>query len=275
MRLEINSVSPFACLSWFKKGWQIFTLNPSVFMGACGILLLFSVVPSFVPAVGLVMSFLIPFLVAGLYQIATDVKQEKPAQVTDLFQILFKFKDYIVIVRIALVGIIISLLNLSNTNEILLWIQKGGQAPSQMAVLLTVLLSTVNAMLLAFAVPLAWVSPKTSLIKILQLSFMACWQNAIPLIFYMIFVSALLILSMPIILIGWLIAFALFYLSFLQAFLEIFTPVTEQVDAESVEADEGVVEKTAEDDVVEQVEVESELTDSESNVDSNRDSEQK
>ncbi len=246
MRLEINNVSGFAAFSWVKEGWQVFKLNPAVFMGATAVLLLIAVVPSVLPAANLFISFLLPFLMAGFYQIATDIKQEKPAAVGDLLKYLFDLKNHMVFFKLALAGFVLALLLTPFTSELVSWMSAEGERPSNLSLLALFVLGIINIMLMAFAVPIAWVAPKTPVMVILQQSFQACSQNIGAMIGYVVLTFFIIIVSAPIILLGWIIAYALINLSFLQAFLSLFQPERNVTDLPQQLAEQEVIQGESE-----------------------------
>ena len=224
MELEVTRAKVFSGVTWIKQGWKIFTLKPSVFMALSAIVVVISILPGLIPFANFIVLFLMPFISLGYYQTITNVEHGEKAEVPDVFQYLGKIPQYGVLLRVAAVSLLLSIpVTYIMTDMQAVILQE--QIPPFHNILTLAVLMFLNAMLTVFAAPTAWVAPKTPLSVILKNSFKACWINAMPLTVYGLLVFIIATISMPFILIGWLIAYSLITISFLQAFLDIYQPV--------------------------------------------------
>ena len=96
-----------------------------------------------------------------------------------------------------------------------------------------VVILAFNFMAFAFAIPAAWVSPESPALELIKQSFQACWINVLPLTVYGLMIMTISLISFPIVLIGWLIAYSVGVMSFYQMFVTIYQPVAEQPAPES------------------------------------------
>ena len=231
MKLIVNSCSTLSALNWIRRGWWLFTLQPKKFMVMTAIILLLSLMANIAQILSILIVFIMPFLNAGYYQAASNVEKQQKIEITDLFYYLSNISEYRIFLKLALVGVGLSIPLTSSTMAIIEQVNLG-QAVGLEQLTVMVLFMALNFMLLAFAVPAAWIAPDTSLVTLLQQSFVACWKNAMPLTLYGLLIFVISLVCMPIILIGWLVAFSLGSLSFYQMFLDIYKPET---------ADEGSV----------------------------------
>ncbi len=235
MQLEVTKQKAFASIDWIKQGWKIFTLKPAIFLGMSAIIICSMLVTVVFPQANIIVLLVMPFLSAGFYQITSKVENDEPAEVADIFQYFGKIKEHLIFVKIALFGIVMSI----PVAEITAGWQElfaAQQVPDTASILLVVTLIMLNALLTVFAVPYGWVAPNTPLLVILKQSFNAGWVNIIPLTLFGIFTMLFALLSMPILIVGWLIAYSFITISFLQAFLDIFRPVK----AEEIKIDDGI-----------------------------------
>lgn len=235
MQLEVTRAKAFAGFTWVKQAWKIFTLKPAVFMAMSAIIIVISILPAFIPYANFVVLFLMPFISLGFYQVTSNVEHNEPTDVPDIFQYLGQIPKYAVLLRIAAVTLILSIpITMVASDMQLLFAEQ--KLPSFSDVLLLAILFFVNAMITAFAAPTAWVAPETPLSIILKNSFKACWINAMPLTVFGLIVLLIVMVSMPLIIFGWLIAYAITTVAFLQAFLDIYQPVKPATDDAFVES---------------------------------------
>ncbi|MDO6721218.1 hypothetical protein Q4575_17535 [Psychrosphaera sp. 1_MG-2023] len=224
MQLAVSRVNSLRAFSWIKSGWRLFTQQPAPFMAIAGILMAIQLLASLVPLASYVAVFLLPFLTIGLYQVASKVEQGEQVSVNDLFHYLSRIREYRVLFRISLVSILLSIpasMAGSNMAEAMI----GGLPPALDQLVIFVLFMGLNFMATAFSIPAAWVNPNSSVKVLIYQSFQAGWQNVVPMTIYGIVIMAIWMVSMPVILIGWLIALSLSNLSFYHAFLDIYQPV--------------------------------------------------
>lgn len=269
MQLVVTKSNTLNALTWIKNGWRLFTLQPTTFMAVSAIVVFISLLGNLNPLFGIVVVFLAPFLSAGFYQLASKVESGEQVTATDVFYYLSQIKTHRVFIRLALLSIVVSIPMTQVALSIQETIQAGAVVDFQTLMTFVFLLG-INFMLFAFAIPAAWVAPETPALTLIQQSFKACWINIIPLVLYGVFIFTLAVVSLPIILIGWLIMYSVAVLSFYQMFLTIYqplqqaTPETQEVEPE-VEAETS--EKTVtENDVDSDTKHDSELTDEQQDV---------
>lgn len=233
MELAVCRVGSLRAFNWIKNGWRLFTQQPGPFMAMAGILMAIQVVASLIPLASYIAVFLLPFIVIGFYQVASRVEQGEQVSAGDIFHYLGRIGEYKVLFRIALLSIVLSI-PASMAGGSMAENMVQGVPPSFQDMAVFVLFMGLNFMVTAFSIPAAWVSPQTPVSTLVLQSLQAVWQNAVPMTIYGIVIMAIFMLSMPIIVVGWLIALALSNLSFYLAFLDVFQPVS----TASVEAGE-------------------------------------
>ena len=226
MQLVVTKSNTLNAFSWIKQGWRLFTLQPSVFMGMSAIVLGATLLANMIPILGIIVVFLSPFLAAGYYRAASKVEKGEPQTVTDIFALLSDLAKYRVMIRLAAFSVLFSIPTTLLAEEIMVSMEQGVQ-PEFATMLSFVVLLAVNFMAFAFAIPAAWVSPESPALQLIKQSFQACWINVLPLTVYGLLIMLVSLISMPILLIGWLIAYAVGVLSFYQMFMTIYQPVAE------------------------------------------------
>lgn len=226
MQLVVTKSNTLNAFSWIKQGWRLFTLQPRVFMGMSAIVLGATLLANILPILGIIVVFLSPFLAAGFYRAASKVEQGEQLAVTDIFALLSELAKYRVMIRLAAFSLLFSIPTTLLAEEIMLIMEQGVQ-PDFAVMLAFVVLLAVNFMAFAFAIPAAWVSPESGALHCIKQSFQACWINVIPLTVYGLVIMTLTVISFPVILIGWLIMYAVGVLSFYHMFMSIYQPVNE------------------------------------------------
>lgn len=224
MQLEVQKKPTLSAFSWIKSGWRVFTLNPSIFMGMSGLLACVALLAVMIPYFNFVALIVMPFLASGFYQVASDIEQEKPVSVSDIFQYFSRLEEYRIFFRVAAVNVLLSLPSVLLSQHISGMIEQQ-IVPDMSLMMLFVTSMLIQFMFMAFVVQAAWVAPQSSIFDLLKLSFKACWINGLPLLVYGLASTIITLISLPIILIGWLIAYSVLTLMFLHAFLDIFQPV--------------------------------------------------
>jgi len=223
MQLVVTKSNTLNAFSWIKQGWRLFTLQPSVFMGMSGIILAATILANVIPVLGIFVVFLSPFLAAGFYRAASIAEQGERLTVTEIFALLSELGKYRILIRLAAISLLFSIPLTLAAEDILVSVEQGLQPDFQSA-LLVVILTAINFMAFAFAIPAAWVSPESPALQLIKQSFQACWINVIPLTVYGLLILTLAIISAPIVLIGWLIMYSVSVLSFYQVFMTIYQP---------------------------------------------------
>jgi uncharacterized membrane protein len=223
MQLVVTKSNTLNAFSWIKQGWRLFTLQPGAFMGMSAIILFATLLANMIPVLGIFLVFLAPFLSAGFYRAASIAEQGERLTVTDVFALLSEIGKYRVLIRLAGISLLLSIPMTMVADEIRVALEAGGVVTPQTLLFLIGLIA-INFMLLAFAIPAAWVSPETPALELIKQSFQACWINIFPLALYGLIIAAISIITFPIVLVGWLIAYAIGVLSFYQMFMTIYQP---------------------------------------------------
>lgn len=239
MQLEVQKRPTLSAFQWIKRGWRVFTLNPSVFMAMAGILLLVAGLGLVIPLFNFVAFLLIPFLSAGFFQVASQVEQEKNVELGDMFEYFSRFKEYRIFFSVAAITILLNIPGSLIATEIVE--NAAEQIPPAMSDLVLIsFLMLINFMMTAFLIQSAWVAPQSQIIELLKMSFKACWVNGLPLTVYGLVSMMILIIAFPIILIGWVIAYAVLTLMFLQAFLDIYRPVQNDINETEFDQEQSI-----------------------------------
>lgn len=255
MQLVVTKSNTLNAFSWIKQGWRLFTLQPGPFMAMSAIIIGFTLLANMNPILGILVVFLTPFLSAGYYHCASKAEQDENLAVTDLFALLSDIGKYRVFIRLATFSVLFSLPVTFIAEDMMLAMNDGLLPPFEQSLMFVVVLAA-NFMLFAFAIPAAWVAPEKPALELMRQSFRACWINAIPLTMYGLLIAILTLISLPIILVGWLIVYSISVLSFYQMFLTIYQPqndeVTAPVDSADAAENEAVESDEAQQDAQEQ-----------------------
>lgn len=227
MQLVVTKSNTLNAFSWIKQGWRLFTLQPGAFMGMSAIILFATLLANMIPVLGIFLVFLAPFLSAGFYRAASIAEQGEKLTVTDVFALLSEIGKYRVLIRLAGISLLLSIPMTMVADEIRVALEAGGAVAPQTLLFLIGLIA-INFMLLAFAIPAAWVSPETPALELIKQSFHACWINIFPLAIYGLLIATISIITFPIVIVGWLIAYAIGVLSFYQMFMTIYQPRQQQ-----------------------------------------------
>lgn len=256
MQLVVTKSNTLNAFSWIKQGWRLFTQQPGPFMAMSALVICISLLANLNAIFGVIVVFMMPFITAGYYQCASRAEQDETITVSDIFYYFSHLNTHRVFIRLAFVSIILSI----PMTQVAVGIQESMLAGEMIdfgnAILLLMLL-WVNFMLLAFALPAAWIAPETDVITLMKQSFNACWINVMPLTVYGLLIFVLALISLPVILVGWLIMYSVSVLSFYQMFLSIYQPLqtadtqtpsdTEQpINAEEQTAEQPELEKSDE-----------------------------
>lgn len=249
MQLVVTKSNTLNAFSWIKQGWRLFTLQPGPFMAMSALVIFISLFGQTHRIFEIIVVFLSPFLAAGYYLSASRAEQGEKLVATDLFALLSEMAKYKVFIRLATFSVLLSLPLAFVAEDIRVALEQG-LLPQFEHSLLFVSMMAINFMLFAFAVPAAWISPETPALELVKQSFKACWINVMPLTVYGLIIFILAIISIPIILVGWLIVYSISVLSFYQMFLTIYQPVQEapQTDEISSEQDNEEQVEVIEDD---------------------------
>jgi hypothetical protein len=201
-----------------------------------GVILFFTLLANVIPLGGLIIGLVMPFLTAGFYKVCSLVEQGEETSPSQIFSLLSEFAQFRVLMHLGLIAILISIPFAASLETIQVNIEQG-IPPSFGDLALITFLMGLNFMLLSFAVPAAWVAPQTSVIDLLTQSFKACWLNVIPLTLYGVLMLGIAAISLPLIIVGWLIAIALGYTTFYQAFMDIYQPVADATSGAAEQSD--------------------------------------
>lgn len=252
MQLVVTKSNTLNALSWIKQGWRLFTLQPGPFMAMSAIIICVSLLANLNAILGIVVVFMMPFLSAGYYQCASRAEQGEKITPADILYYLSHIRSHRVFIRLAFVSIVLSI----PMTQVAVGVQESllaGEMFDFASVILLLALLWLNFMLLAFALPAAWIAPETDVMTLVKQSFKACWINVMPLTLYGLIIFVLALISMPVILVGWLIMYSVSVLSFYQMFLSIYQPEHTVTTDNLVNDDEAVIKDVnADEDVASQ-----------------------
>jgi uncharacterized membrane protein len=252
MQLVVTKSNTLNALSWIKQGWRLFTLQPGPFMAMSAIIICVSLLANLNAILGIVVVFMMPFLSAGYYQCASRAEQGEKITPADIFYYLSHIRSHRVFIRLAFVSIVLSI----PMTQVAVGVQESllaGEMFDFASVILLLALLWLNFMLLAFALPAAWIAPETDVMTLVKQSFKACWINVMPLTLYGLIIFVLALISMPVILVGWLIMYSVSVLSFYQMFLSIYQPEHTVTTDNVVNDDDAVIKDVnADEDVASQ-----------------------
>lgn len=240
-------------MDWLKMGLRLFVLTPWNWILISFMLLALVAVFSLLPMGDLILAFLLPFLMGGLYLAMHQFAQKgKPPEVGDLL-LGFQEKKWKPLLALGLINIgvgvamamimafsLMVILGLMGELSTLEHLPLDGLGQAQMQSLLqgdlgfALMLSFLIALMAAvpwamiawFAVPLIALGEREAMAALKE-SFMACWQNLWPITLFMLLQGAVLLLGAMFFGIGLLVAVPVVLLANFCAFSDIFSPAEE------------------------------------------------
>ena len=230
-QLVIRKVPASRATAWLKEGWALFVQAWGAWVVVFLMLGLLFAVGSIVPIVGpLAVSFLAPFLFAGLYQAAREQEQtaRKP-EVGDLFRIFSSPYKAIFMLwgGIGLGVTVVSLLVSLGAGLLNASMQQHGAGAGSLVVLLLVfaLAMVVFLVSLAWAVVQWWGFPASALVGMpfrdaAVFSLRLTMANIAPLLVYGIVLFVVLLAGAMALLVGLLVALPVVTLATYRAFCE-------------------------------------------------------
>lgn len=84
--MEPRVVEASECWSWFREGWRLFSLNPTLWTGASGVWLLTALGLAVLPFGGIVWWLLGPGVYGGFLSCASESERGQPVEVKHLFR---------------------------------------------------------------------------------------------------------------------------------------------------------------------------------------------
>ena len=205
--MEIRQVNAGNGWSWIVEGFQIFKLNPLMWIVLLLIYLVIAVALSFVPIIGsLVFNLIGPVFIAGFMLGCRALDNGEELLINHLFA---GFKEntgqLITIGGIYLVGLIVIIgavvAGMVSSGADLSALSKG--IPPDAETSKSLLLAILFGFLLVIPLMMAyWFAPalvalnNLSAIEAMKQSFNACWQNILPLFVFSIIGTVLLMLAM-------------------------------------------------------------------------------
>jgi len=197
LQLVVKRAPVTSANDWLKQAWQIFRVNPGLFIGINTFITVIGFV-SMVPIVGILVLFVMPFLQAGFYSVIVAAQQQKPLQFDMLFKPFQIVELRAPMIKMAAAQLLCTLPALYFLEQLGTNI-KAGQielAP----LLLVVTLYMLSAMLFAYAVPIIYFLRENRLLPVIQASVTACWRNVLPLTLFAFLIVSLVFAGLIILL---------------------------------------------------------------------------
>lgn len=219
-------------LEWLKRGWQLFTRNPGMWIAIAVILMVIAVVLSFIPVVGsLLLNFLMPVFAGGILLGCKSLSEGGELGIDTLFAGFKQNTTNLILVGVFyLVGVVaITLLVFLIGGGAALTGGLMGRGPGVgMAVggFFVALL-----VMLALLVPLAmavWFAPalvvfhNVAPLEAMKASFFACLKNIVPFLVYGVILFVLCMIAMIPFGLGMLIMLPVMMGSLYASYVEIF-----------------------------------------------------
>ncbi len=216
---EVKGVSVGRGLGWYGEGFELFKLNPWIWI--LNIILFFIImsVMSALPLVSILSTLLYPVFVAGLILGCRDLDQGKELNVSHVFAgfqhrtgALIRLGAINMVLSILLVVIIFAVMGFMFSMggfelETLGSEQMSDEQGMTMAlvVLVGMLFMIPLIMLFWFAPTLVVLNDEVGIIEAMKLSFMGCLKNILPFLIYGLVGLILMVLATIPLLLGWLI----------------------------------------------------------------------
>lgn len=241
IKLIIRRVPALAAINWLKMAWDIFKQYPLLFIQ----MLLLTYVITYLAALSsitLMIGVLVSgFFTAGFYHAIAGVQQQQKIDLSWLFQ---PFKDpscrrILLLIAISefVVTTLVVILFQSQTAEAVIRLQETRELDSALSLQVLALLLTVFFIKLwsCYAIAIAFFLKEQRLLLILGAALLACWRNLGAMLVFMLLSVALIILSIPTMLLALVLVVPLLMISWFISFNEVFAL---KVNAER----EGVLE---------------------------------
>ncbi len=227
IKLIIRRVSATTAIDWLKNAWAIFKQYPVVFVQ----MILLTFVLSFVVAlheITLILGVLAsPFLTAGFYSAVVGVQQQQKISIEWLFKPFTEPACRRILLLIAALNFLISVPLAEFRIKVFAAMQlaqETGAAESgvTLQLLLLIIGLILSGMLFAYAVAIAYFLKEQRISLILQASFLACWRNIPALVLFGLLSLALVILTIPTLLLGLVVVVPVLHIAFFLSFNELF-----------------------------------------------------
>lgn len=230
-----KSLSAGRGLSWFAEGFEIFKLDPWVWI--LNVILFFVILGllNMIPLVSILSSLLAPVFVAGLILGCRDLDEGNELNVSHVFAgfqnragALIGLGAINLILTILFIVIMFALMFAMGSLDLEAW--ETGQMTEQqaLAMILAVLVMSLFmiplVMLFWFAPTLIVLHDDVGIIEAMKLSFLGCIKNILPFLIYGIVGFILMVLASIPLALGWLVLgpvlFGTIYASYKEIFLD-------------------------------------------------------
>lgn len=228
IKLIIRRVPALAAVNWLKQAWDIFKQYPLLFIQ----MLLLTYVVTYLAALSsitLIIGVLVSaFFTAGFYHAIAGVQQQ---QKIDLSWLFHAFKDAscrrsLILISISefVVTTLVVMIFQSQTAEAVIRLQETRELDSSLSLQVMALLLTVFFIKLwiCYAIAIAFFLKEQRLLIILGAALLACWRNISALLIFMLLSVALIILSIPTMLLALVVVIPLLMISWFLSFNEVF-----------------------------------------------------
>jgi hypothetical protein len=228
IKLIIRRVPALAAVNWLKMAWDIFKQYPLLFIQ----MLLLTYVVTYLAtlsSVTVIIGVLVSaFFTAGFYHAIAGVQQQ---QKIDLSWLFHAFKDAscrrsLILISISefVVTTLVVMIFQSQTAEAVIRLQETRELDSSLSLQVMALLLTVFFIKLwiCYAIAIAFFLKEQRLLLILGAALLACWRNISALLIFMLLSVALIILSIPTMLLALVVVIPLLMISWFLSFNEVF-----------------------------------------------------
>ncbi|MFT4929543.1 MAG: hypothetical protein ACI8WB_005677 [Phenylobacterium sp.] len=245
MTIKVNKVEAQRGVYWITKGWGLFKQQSGLWMQTMVFIVGLGIGAQLLGQASVVTiilyAFAHPFLMAGYYHMAFQAKNGVDSKFTDVFIAFKDLRIRRVMFQLASISLLVTLtvsaLGADNVEAL-----KEGQALDAGPAFLYAIISLIYLMFFFFTVPIVYFFHEQNLLRILKLSFTACWRNIAPLAVFALMALGLCLMTMPTLLLGLFIVLPwlsiAFYLSFDDVFGDDLPADFEQVDGQDNRKDD-------------------------------------
>lgn len=231
LQLVIRRVKLNSAFLWLRDAARLVKTHPQVLISMVLFMTGLSLAAQLNPIVMIVLLLANPFLTAGFYRAIVQLQKQEPVRFSDLFAV-FKQKQYRrIFLRLASANLLTSIPLSLLFNEILTqYEQKVGIDP--LLIFGGVAMLSLQLMLFAYAIAIAYFLNEQRLFVILNASLVACWRNVGALALYGVLALLLGMLGVMTFLIGFVVILPIIQVAFFLSFSSFFAlqvgPTVEQ-----------------------------------------------
>lgn len=177
---------------WILAGWELFKLNPGMWIGLTLVYMLIALVAGLIPFIGgLITNLFMPVVMGGIMIGCRDLEEGKELQISHLFAGFSDHLGQLVLVgTLYLVGIFLIVVPIGIVAAIMVPLMGGGEMNSMAMFPLIIVLVLVGSALIIPLVMAYWFAPALVVfhgmppIEAMKSSFFVCWKNFSPFLVY-------------------------------------------------------------------------------------------